>query len=307
MTLLEIEKKIIEYRKRLDEKILVRTRKGFKKRPISSHLRSHISFELSKLDKIKKQLESQQNSIVSITWKNIMFDNGSIIISFGNSIHQSYPLINSRKSFELLKPYFTKFSIPNIKATIHNGVIHSITNHEEVLNFLNLLSIQEEFSKSLFPGEMDFYRINCNYKKIKNSDISQLYKLKEKSEYLKILCELQSENFKIIPISEFSVSNLKGEIISDSFLFTIKHKGYLFLIWESIEIKKATYIFRTNQKKYIELTQSVFHYITSEEEAKRLRLRKSIKDKDGKLGVYFFIEHTSLSKWTSNLNEKLGV
>jgi hypothetical protein len=53
------------------------------------------------------------------------------------------------------------------------------------------------------------------------------------------------------------------------------------------------------------LTQSVFNYITSEEEAKRLRLRKSIKDRDEKLGVYFLIEHNSISKWTSNFTEKL--
>jgi hypothetical protein len=260
MTLSEIEKKIQEYQKRLEEKTLVPARKGFKKRPISRHLRSYISFELSKLDKLKKQLESQQKSILNIAWKNIMFDNGSIIISIENSFRQSFPLINSRKSFELLKPYFTKFSVPDIKATIYNGKIHSITNHEEVLNFLNLLSIQEEFSKSLFPGEINFYRINSNYKKIKNSDISQLYKLKEKSEYLKMLCELQSENFKIIPISEFSVSNLKGQIISDSFLFTIERQGILFLIWESIEINKATYVLGPI-KKIIWYSLSLFSII----------------------------------------------
>jgi len=304
----DIERKIIRYKQKLEQKTKVRTENGFKLLPIPDSQKEYLLIEIAKLEKLKSQLLTQYEESTVITWNNIMFEDGRILLILKNSVRDYYSLPQSRKSFELLKPYFSKFEIPHAKAIIINNKIKTIENINEITVALNILSIQEELSKDLFNfPDISFSSINRKYINITNNDISKLYKLKEKSKYIRILCELQSESLKIIPITELSVSKAKGEIFDDSFLFSVEKDNIVFIIWESAEINKATYVFKTNNNNYFEIALLIFHYITSDESTKRLRLRKAIKERNNKLGVLEFIDHDSLEQWVSKLNQTINV
>lgn len=306
MTIDEIDKKISEYQKKLQEKVFVQTRKGVKKRGIQGHLSSYIRAELSKLEKLKSHLLEQKNEIVYINWDKIKFDNSTVWLLINSTKWYSYPLKISRKSFEFLRPYFIKFSLPMIEVVTCQNKIKSIKNLNEITTTLNILSFQDELSKELYSlPNVDFSKLNIKYSSLTNDDITNTFKLKEKGKYIKHLCEIQSDGLKIIPINEISSFYDTNKVYSDSFLFSIEKKEQIYVVWESSEINKATYIFELAKRNYFDVIQLIFNYIVSDETVKRMRLRKAIKNKQNNLHVIDFIEHESFHTWLLELDKTI--
>jgi hypothetical protein len=297
MTLSEIEKKIQSYNLKLNSK---RTISG-KSRPIKGHLKSYILKEIKKLTELKNSLLNPIPRKVYVTWDHIIFNDGKIAIKYENIFTDYYPMEFSRKSFEDLKAYFKLYDLPKIIAEINQNKIISIINHYEIVKVFNLLSFREDFSCSL----LDDLNINVldtikKHNAISNQEIFTFFNVKDKSEFIEILCNLQSLNYKIVPLFEKSI--ISYDINSeDSFLFTFLNDKAIYIVWESSKINRATYIFKTTKSNYDISIQIIFNYLSSNQTALRKKLRNSLNTKYNRLGLIRVINHKSINDWKNDI------
>jgi hypothetical protein len=302
MTLSEIEEKIQEYNAKLNEKRLVPVKgTSYKKRPIKGHLKSYILKEIENLKRQKDKLLNPTIEKVNIVWNNVIFGDGKIAIRLANRTTDHYTMQFSRKSFEYLKPYFNAYNLPKLVVEIKQNKIVSIENHLEVVRTFNILSFQEDFSLALINEEpFDIKNTIKRYSDISNDEISRLLKIKKKTDYIGFLCNQQSEIDKIVPLTEMLSANHHQDI-EDSFLFTLTNTKAIYIVWESASINRATYVFKTNRKKYENSIQNIFNYLTSDFTTKRRTLRKILKKDSNNLGVMKVLEHNNLDEWKQEL------
>ena len=101
--------------------------------------------------------------------------------------------------------------------------------------------------------------------------------------------------------SQSSSHSIRRSSSHNSFLFPIKTKKGYFLIWESIENRKASYVFSI--KAYSEDNiQNIFNFIAGEIPNKRSTLINS-KELQNKLGMKKRIFHTDMNKWELSIRQ----
>lgn len=291
----EIDIKIKEYEKKLNSKCKVIVGKRTKNRRPPPHLRKYYKEEIEKLEKLKLSFENIKTKKIIFTWDNVIFEDFKIRLIHSNRIYGPIQLKDSKKSFEYLKPYFRKLNLKEIVCMVKGNEITEISNLEEiyeiiqVFNFKNIILNFSEYKTSDFQESIN---------KLKNNVIISITDLTNKSEYLNYLINLNTINFKIIPLLENNHSD------EDSFIFTIKNNNVIYLVWESCLEKKATYIFSTTTKEYTQTLIKIAKFILSEQTT-RIDLRQNFIRENLNEIKSELIYHNNFKDWKGKLTKKL--
>jgi hypothetical protein len=215
---------------------------------------------------------------------------------------EPFHFTESRSSYEFLKTYFLKSELKPLSVSMLGNKISSINNLSELNSVLQILSIQNEINNYFNDFEStSIDKILSKLKSISNQHLFDFFKIKERSLYLGFLCEVQSNDYKIIPTTEILLSNDKIISLQETFLFTIKSLEQNYIVWESTHINKATYIFQTTDNTYIEDVQRLFDFIASGENSKRRKLRYSIKTKENPFKSVGIIQHSNIDEWKAKI------
>jgi hypothetical protein len=287
--------------------VLVRLTRNTLTSPIdSSPIRKNLKNSSPK--KLQKRINSNQTSLntnVTVGWEDIKFQDGTIKIRVAKLKFIQFPFLKSRRSYEYIKPYLIRKGIEPLQLQISHGRIRAITNLDLLESAIQILKIQTEWNKKLGEGEgATVSAILASLKDLNQNYFNFFFKNKNLTPYLKELCDKQALEYHLIPVLEPTASKHTIAIEKESFLFTVKSKASIYIIWESVEINKATFIFTTTQENYFDDLQKIFDYISSRVTSKRRNLRKGISNSEDKqLQSYRTIYHTTLEKWNNKLRE----
>ncbi|MCB0540477.1 MAG: hypothetical protein KDE33_23370 [Bacteroidetes bacterium] len=283
------EKKLCEIQKRLSQKV----RKPFFDEKIET-LEKQEKYWKKKLKRVSKIKEKQT---ILIPWTNILFANGFVNVDI-NGKYYSKSLKKSRKSFNYLKPLLYKLAA-DLEVVLYENSVVQITNLEElekVVAFLEIKTILNHLSSLSIAQTRE---LSLLYKYI-SKGIPELCFPKSKSKYLEFLINSQVDQKRIIPIQEIFLRD-EGNYIEDGFLFTIEGSNCLLIIWENINIDRATYVFTTSSQTYAEDIQNVFDLALAKIKNKRSHLHS---DKDfwmKNIPLYKIVNHTNLFDWKTSL------
>jgi hypothetical protein len=231
--------------------------------------------------------------IYTVQWDNVSFEDRYLIIKgvvprktidlFFKPAQASFNFIK-RRIANRLQPF--KIQITNDQARLIDNIYLG-----EVIEYMECRDAMEQMLNSGLPDYRGYYnRVP--------SRLSALFFPEDKKQYLDILCDLQSDQHKIIPVSEAI-----GDSVEDAFLFTVeKEETGVFVIWENTNLSRATYVFRVEPERYEERLQFVFDYIVSNVRAKRLRLHSDSLDTD-MFGDFEIINHTEVEAWRNRLRQ----
>jgi hypothetical protein len=228
--------------------------------------------------------------VYTVQWDNVSFEDRYLIIKgvvprmtidlFFKPAKASFNFIK-RRIANRLQPF--KIQITNDQARLIDNIYLS-----EVIEYMVCQDALEQMLNNGLPDYGGYYnRVP--------SHLSALFFPKDKKQYLDILCDLQSDQHKIIPVVEAI-----GDTMEDAFLFTVERGGTIHVIWENTNLSRATYVFRVEPEQYEERLQFVFDYIVSNVRAKRLRLHSDSIDTE-MFGDFEIINHTEVEAWRNRL------
>jgi hypothetical protein len=307
MSISEIDKKILEYKVKMERKTTRETR-GRKQRwsGIPVHLRKFYEDEIEKLEKQKIVLSNQKIHQATIDWKKIKFENHQIRIIINGHFSEPFPFSDSRDSYEFLKTYILKADLKPLSFSIFGNKIVSVESSNELNTVIQILSVQNEINCYFNDFESTTIdKILSKLNIISNQHLFDFFKLKQRSSFLSLLCEQQSTEYRIIPTTEILLSNDKTVSEEDTFLFTIKTSSKVYIVWESTVINKATYIFQTSGSSYPNDIQNLFDFIASKQNYKRRKLRHAIKTKGNPFKSIGVIQHLNTDTWKEKLKNIL--
>ena len=302
MNLQEINKKIAEYRMYLENAVGYEPiRNGVymvKKKTVSKDLIKFYRAEIGKLE-TERQIILQREQVHHIKWDHVFFGQNEIKVKFNSQFSLAWNFPQSKRSFEHIKTYLTKSILPPLKVVIRGNKILRIDNLEyfsqavEILNFKRNIDLYLRESGSRSIGSV----IN-GLEKISNKAIREFLNLNDRSQYLSHLCNIQSTQYKIIPAPELFIfsNNLKEE---DTFIFTVCSAHKLLLVWESINVARATYIFEVDVNSYRDKLETIFEYIVSTQKNKRSSLRGLIPQTD----TIKVIQHDDFEDWKKKIED----
>lgn len=227
--------------------------------------------------------------IDEVPWDFITFFDRSITIMPTNTLSLNIPVKESKASFNFIKKMIASRLKPvEIEWNAFTAKIVDQIHFAEVLNYMEC----KENLSNIFKNEMYEYK---NYYNSIPPKLTNLFFPKDKTEYLDFLCDIHSELYKIVPVCEILNDN-----IEDAFIFTVEREKQVYIIWENINLSRATYVFHTNKKKYDTKLQFLFDYIVSKVNAKRQRLHsKNINLEE--FGKFDIINHTDVQLWKNRL------
>lgn len=242
---------------------------------------------------------SSSTTSVKIPWDLISFGESTIIIQYKGNFYSKYNR-DCKKYFNEIKSIFKFRNAPDLEVKFSNGKILEIINEEVLYFYLKFLP--------------DCFTL---FNKIKNTTTISKWKSYTKSYYraklsflwikksLEFLCEFSDNNTPIIPAPEMIKNRNGKEEINHSFIFPLRNQnGNIYLVWESIEESKATYVFNA-EDKFEKCTQKLFDFIVSDFVNKReslitnCEIQKALKFKRR-------IYHTNYADWKSEINKILG-
>jgi len=212
------------------------------------------------------------------------------------------------ESLNLLKDdYFNRLYAKKLfKLSFSNGEL--IQNKQDspewtkLLDAIELIQVHYEINvRKKKKGALRYIQ------KLEQNEILELYdQLLSRTEYLKHLASMISPEFKLIPVLEYA----NGKV-EDSFLFRIRNKnGNRLLIWENVNLSRATYIFKFPESKHTEILKRIEEFICSKDfEHKRSILSStSGNSRKIKLGLCFYEKylHEDFGNFKSEINYLIG-
>ena len=228
---------------------------------------------------------------ITIDWSKITFQDSFISIYFENKWLDKYPIVNSKKIFNLIKSLYTVRNIPLLEITVKGNKVTEIKNKEALFFFMYLFETGEYlFNESkINKPELPIKFTKSYYKKhLPNIFSTRCF------EYLAEKC---SDNYPLIPIGELVKNKSTNHTaIHNSFLFPRTKGNTTIWFWESAEESKATYIFKTKSSEYIDHLQNIFNYLTGQTNNKRLNLINS-ETLQHELNYIVRIKHTDFGNW----------
>jgi hypothetical protein len=246
------------------------------------------------LEQLKKNKPSIRNSF-DVDWENVFFKDRKITINHNNQWYDKY-VPESKKFLNEIKHYYKFHNVPRLKIIIENERVN--IQNEEVLfyhiDFLNITASNFGYLKLPKLNIDKWIKYNKQYYKSNLSFLLHTHTLKK-------LCEYSVPKLPIIPVGEAVINSNGTSTIHNSFLFPIKSKTGYFLIWESIEEGKASYVFSINSYSNKSI-QNIFNYIAGDTHNKRSTLISS-KDLQNKLNLKERILHTDLNSWEKEIRQ----
>lgn len=270
----------------------------------TSHSRRVRITEPAKPTRVSNHIKIE-TVIVTVSWEHIFFEDGFIRIRIDKRKLLHYAYKYSQASFDAIKVFLIRRNIAPLQLQIHQGRIRAISNLDLLNNAIQYLRITEEWKNLTLDKQVNVLSILDSLGKLGDDAFDYFYVNKDRTPYLQELCRLQNLAYRIIPVQE--PNGFKGKKISESFIFTIMPAKTIYLVWESVEDKKATFVFTSDPSEYSRDVQIIFDYISSELRGKRIQLRKGVTNEEGlKLKPYRVIYHTSFEKWKERILEYTG-
>lgn len=236
-----------------------------------------------------------QNTKILVEWEDVTYENGFILIILKGIAYKSY-FKDSQKSFNIFKPYFSHSKTPKIVVQV-NGKEITVLNEEIILYHFKLFKQSSKNFGSVDIASNPFNNWKEYTKDYYQKKLSHLFV----TDSLKKLFLLSNPIESIIPVAEVT-KDIKGKIqFIDSFLFHISN----YIVWESTEPSRATYIFYLGTSKQ-EIIQYIFDYISGDTISKRDTLIKS-KNLQKQLRFKTRVFHTDFSLWLNQLKNALNL
>lgn len=272
------------------------------KKPIAKPKLKTISNTVSLVHQSEKHYE------LTVGWEDLSFEDGSIKIRLDKRRFIRYPFYQSRSSYEYVKAYLVRKEINPLVLQIGNGRVRSITNLDLLNDAIQILKIQTEWNKNITKDNngASASSIVESLGKLSPKAFDYFYRNKDLTPYLKELCNIQGLHYHLIPVLEPNNSKHAFSVEKESFLFTIQKTTSIYIVWESIEVNKATFVFTTNQADYFDDLQKIFDYISAHLDNKRTNLRRGVTHNEGQyLQSHRTFYHTTLEKWKARVFECL--
>lgn len=213
----------------------------------------------------RKEFSNDNEIIVLIGCWEIVFENGYIVWhSAGRQCR--FNIDASRQWFNKLK-YILSYVV-NVRLKIlfdfKNYKIINIEGFEVLEKYFGYLEIDRILSQYDLGSEESFVQKIIN--RLDNNHTGSLYQIQSKSLYFRYLFEKQEPSYKIIPASEVRHFRSSGSIIEENaFLFSFKLKDKSYIIWENVEERRATHIFKCDSEQFERALQKVYDYISTPE------------------------------------------
>lgn len=239
---------------------------------------------------------------VEISWENVFFEDYAIKVKYSEHYSGPYHVSDSRKSFIHLRKYIAGANLQPLKVLLTGNTIQKIENADQLKTVFTFLRVQSEFiEREKNDKSVTVEEILKLIEPLSSAALINVAKaIAEESNCLEYLGTLQDVERK--PVPAFEVIPSANSIVTEAtFIFTLRNKGRLFLVWESTRKGKATFLFTTDLEHWTESIQAIYDYIASRQRAKRMKLRMHNPDMD-KLKYQTIVTHTSFRHW----QEKLG-
>lgn len=263
-------------------------------------IKKEIAKERTQANPISEKLIKNKPSIkrsFDVDWENVFFRDRKITINHNNQWYDKY-VPESKKFLNEIKHYYKFHNVPKLKIIIKNERVQ-IQNEEVLLYHIDFLNITASNFGYLKLPKLNIEKWSKYNKQFYKSNLSFLLH----THTLKKLCEYSASKLPIIPVGEAVISSNGSSIIHNSFLFPIKSKSGYLLIWESIEERKASYVFSINSYSN-ENIQNIFNFIAGDTQNKRSSLLSS-QELQNKLNMKERILHTDLNSWEMEIRQLL--
>jgi hypothetical protein len=238
---------------------------------------------------------------LEIDWSDVIFEDFNVLVKYGNNYSRPFPITESRKSFKFLKKYILSLKREPLNVLLIGNEIKEIKNIEQLKDMVTILKVKNKFLEQ-FEKEKTV-SIKSILKFIEPLSTTFLIEIAKASaeeiNCIDYLSELQDANFKPIPAFEV-IPHGNSTSTEDTFIFTVRSKTHLYLVWESTLNGRATYIFVTDLDHYEMTIQSIYDYIASHQKAKRMKLRKK-DEHTTELNYHAYITHSSFAHWKEKL------
>lgn len=275
------------------------------------HKTQSINIKKEQHSKTKKLIHKEdakterKQSTYNVRWSDVEFCNGHLNVRYdgmkiqvhcGRSIEQFNRL---KMSLEIFKNTFlsVKYDFPTDSFKLNSyAVIDQIFDRLEIEHCLSNVDIDDSQ-----------YLVRMFLSRWSNQRLLNAYNIINRTLYLGHLCELYSKSLRIVPVKEKRQNESNGGMVEeDAFLFPVHNYQWLYILWESVEEKRATYIFRCQSTDYSIALQKIFDYIASPHITnKRDRLRQGDVGyfKGPTVEYYKSLNHDDLNDWKRRLDE----
>jgi hypothetical protein len=253
-------------------------------------------------DNLNNVTDSTEKIDLSISWHEVIFNTG-----FFKTHQYTISLPRSQKSFNQLKPYLSVFrnTCLELRVDPKTQKVLEVKNAEVLDQVFDRLEIEQALTSADIKNPDYFARTLLG--RWSNERLIRAYAPESRSLYLKHLCGAYSSNYRIVPVREHRRNESNDTVTTeDAFLFPIHGHRYVYILWESVEDKRATYVFRCTPSNYAAAVQKVFDYVASDEITnKRDRLRQgNVGYFRGSVVEYWqSLNHNDLNDWKRRLTE----
>lgn len=266
--------------------------------------------------KLRKEKEKKQNllntkehtkTIISNAWHLLHFENRSVTILIGYKSYRFKKYTKSSKYLNHVKRLFNLRAIEFKYILDKNGkvedlliptIVFTLTELGERIHGIKYPKNNRRIIDNLFcPSD---YNITA-----REASLLLGY---DKTQYLNVLIDSNSVNYKIVYIPEAIYASNEFRKIDSSFLFTLEvSKEHLFTIWESIVPNKATYVFYCGKIGNQEIRDNIIDFLVSDYQNKRTALRSKTINLVGKLESWIGVRHNYALKedvdWLHTINK----
>ena len=259
---------------------------------VRSNKRKKKNRRLSRVNISPSSISNINNTITAFDaeWQNVFFGDGYITIKFKDHWYRK-DIIQSKKFVNDIKHYYTFHNVPKLRVILEGLTIKTIENQEVLFYHIDFLSVT-----ALSFGIVKLEPFQINKWKIYTKYYYKIYlPFLFHTDTLKRLSEYCDTNLQIIPIGERVINSNGFQVIRNSYLFPMKSKVGVYLIWESVEEATASYVFHLSFFDN-ENIQNIFDYIAGDTINKRSTLVNS-KSLQAKLKMAKRILHTDLASW----------
>jgi hypothetical protein len=243
---------------------------------------------------------------LSIQWKDLVFEDYQVRVRYNGSISNPYLVKESRKSFKYITKYIQNLELDPLQVLVKKNTVVKIQNIEKLNEVVRILKIKKELVDNYYTEtSTNIQSVLKHLETVPNAFLRQLAQSRSIRASIEYLCDLHDDHFKIIPAIEIINSGSKF-IEQDTFIFTVMKQPFVFLIWESTVKGKATYVFKCLESEMENKLQELFDYISSDSNAKRIKLRNKLLDQD-ELNSAIAINHSKFENWKVKVKSILAI
>lgn len=251
------------------------------------------------IDQIKTNNETEM--VLHVSWHHVTFMDGKLKISLfleeNKELSELYIICPaSFASYNKLKSYFIE-KVPPIQILVQNNkCVKNLFDFEKYIE--TIVGNENKNSPDIIMKDKTLFDIKTYTRGQFSSSHQNI-----KSKYIQVLCELQSDNYKIFQCFEKTTSySQKAECV---FIFTLDFMEFsnsISIILENINPSRSTLVFWVKRDLYPRGLEIIIDFMASLLNKKRSRIIfNEFKFNDESIVAYKRIVHSSFNKWYLSL------